>query len=128
MANNFALHPFCSIFVISKQQHMARHNEMGRWGEDVAAEYLRQQGYVIRERDWKSGRRDIDIIAITPDALTVVFVEVKTRLPDSAAAPEDAVDAMKIRNLCGCRQLCEDARGGRGAAFRHHHGGRHERV
>lgn len=28
------------------------------------------------------------------------FVEVKTRLPDSAAAPEDAVDAMKIRNLC----------------------------
>ena len=72
MANNFALHPFCSIFVISKQQHMARHNEMGRWGEDVAAEYLRQQGYVIRERDWKSGRRDIDIIALTPDALTVV--------------------------------------------------------
>ena len=34
------------------------------------------------------------------DALTVVFVEVKTRLPDSAAAPEDAVDAVKIRNLC----------------------------
>lgn len=79
---------------------MARHNEMGKWGEDVAAAYLRQKGYVIRERDWRSGKRDIDIIAQTPDSLTVVFVEVKTRLPDSAMAPEEAVDAVKIRNLC----------------------------
>ena len=79
---------------------MARHNEMGKWGEDVAAAYMRQKGYVIRERDWRSGKRDIDIIALTPDSLTVVFVEVKTRLPDSATAPEDAVDAVKIRNLC----------------------------
>lgn len=79
---------------------MARHNEMGKWGEDVAAAYLRQKGYVIRECNWRSGKRDIDIIAQTPDSLTVVFVEVKTRLPDSATAPEDAVDAVKIRNLC----------------------------
>lgn len=79
---------------------MARHNEMGKWGEDVAAAYLRQKGYVICERDWRSGKRDIDIIALTPDSLTVVFVEVKTRLPDSATAPEEAVDAVKIRNLC----------------------------
>lgn len=85
---------------MSKQRHMARHNEMGKWGEDVAAAYLRQKGYVIRERDWRSGKRDIDIIALTPDSLTVVFVEVKTRLPDSAMAPEEAVDAVKIRNLC----------------------------
>lgn len=85
---------------MSKQRHMARHNEMGKWGEDVAAAYLRQKGYVIRERDWRSGKRDIDIIALTPDSLTVVFVEVKTRLPDSATAPEEAVDAVKIRNLC----------------------------
>ena len=100
MVNNFALHPFCCIFVMSKQRHMARHNEMGKWGEDVVAAYLRQKGYVIRERDWRSGKRDIDIIALTPDSLTVVFVEVKTRLPDSVTAPEDAVDAVKIRNLC----------------------------
>lgn len=85
---------------MSKQRHMARHNEMGKWGEDVAAAYLRQKGYVIRERDWRSGKRDVDIIALTPDSLTVVFVEVKTRLPDSATAPEEAVDAVKIRNLC----------------------------
>jgi putative endonuclease len=43
---------------------MAAHNEMGRWGEDQAVAYLEQQGYTILERDWHSGHRDIDIIAL----------------------------------------------------------------
>ena len=42
---------------------MAAHNELGKWGEDLATAYLEQKGYTIVERDWKSGRRDIDIIA-----------------------------------------------------------------
>ena len=43
---------------------MASHNELGKWGEDVAATYLERQGYTIMERDWKSGHRDLDIIAL----------------------------------------------------------------
>ena len=42
---------------------MAAHNELGKWGEEKASEYLQLHGYKIIERDWKSGRRDIDIIA-----------------------------------------------------------------
>ena len=42
---------------------MADHNELGKWGEDLAADYLQRKGYTIIERDWKSGRRDLDIIA-----------------------------------------------------------------
>ena len=61
----------------SKTKKMAAHNELGKWGEDLAAEYLEKKGYTIVERDWKSGRRDIDIIALDDDV--VVFVEVKTR-------------------------------------------------
>ena len=49
---------------------MAAHNELGRWGEDLAAAYLGQKGYTIIERDWKSGRRDIDIIARDRDAIS----------------------------------------------------------
>ena len=56
---------------------MAAHNDTGKWGEDLAAKYLEEKGYTIVERDWKSGRRDIDIIALDDDV--VVFVEVKTR-------------------------------------------------
>ena len=68
---------------------MAAHNELGEWGEEVAVRYLEQKGYVILERDWKSGHRDIDIIAQDKD--TIVFVEVKTRRNRLFAEPEMSV-------------------------------------
>ena len=43
---------------------MAIHNELGRWGEDYAADFLAAQGYRIVERNWRFGHHDIDIIAI----------------------------------------------------------------
>ena len=76
---------------------MAAHNELGKWGEDLATAYLEQKGYTIVERDWKSGRRDIDIIAI--DGNTVVFVEVKTRKSSVFGEPEEAIDFHKLQNL-----------------------------
>ncbi len=76
---------------------MAAHNEMGKWGEDLAAAYLRHKGYVIVERDWKLGHRDIDIVALDEDA--VVFVEVKTRRNRIFGEPEGAVDYRKLNNL-----------------------------
>jgi putative endonuclease len=76
---------------------MAAHNELGKWGEDKASEYLQQNGYQIIERDWKSGRRDIDIIAT--DGNEVIFVEVKTRRNSLYGAPEEAVDYHKLQSL-----------------------------
>lgn len=80
---------------------MAEHNDLGEWGEDRAAEYLRRKGYVIMDRDWTYGRskRDIDIVCRTPDEATVVFVEVKTRAKEEVTDPEDAVDLKKMRHI-----------------------------
>ena len=78
---------------------MAQHNDFGKWGEEMAAQYLRDKGYAIRHRDWKSGRRDLDIVAVTPDGKTLAFVEVKTRRNNSFVEPETAVDWRKIRSL-----------------------------
>ena len=78
---------------------MARHNELGKWGEQYAADYLQSIGYDIIERDWRIGHRDIDIIARTGDGTTVVFVEVKTRTSDVVTKPDDSVDIKKIRNI-----------------------------
>ena len=58
---------------------MAEHNELGKWGEEQAALYLRSKGWYIRHRDWHCGHRDVDIIAIDEDCSIVIFVEVKTR-------------------------------------------------
>ena len=76
---------------------MAAHNELGKWGEDLATAYLEQKGYTIVERDWRSGRRDIDIIA--RDGNIVVFVEVKTRRSSVFGEPEEAIDFHKLQNL-----------------------------
>ncbi len=78
---------------------MASHNDLGKWGEELAAQHLREQGYTILDRDWRLGHRDLDIVARTPDGTTVVFVEVKTRTSDVVSRPQDAVDARKIRSL-----------------------------
>ena len=78
---------------------MAAHNELGKWGEEMAAEYLQQKGYRIIERDWRSGARDIDIIAQAPDLSTLVFVEVKTRKSETLMRAADAVNPTKARNI-----------------------------
>ena len=78
---------------------MATHNDLGKWGEEMAVQHLREQGYTILDRDWRFGHRDLDIVAGTPDGIVVVFVEVKTRTSDVVSSPHDAVDARKIKSL-----------------------------
>ena len=65
----------------------------------MAARHLCSKGYTIRDRNWRLGHREIDIVALSEDMRTLVFVEVKTRLSDEVALPEDAVDRKKIRNI-----------------------------
>lgn len=83
----------------SNQPHSVDYGkaEIGAWGEEVAEAYLRGKGYVILERDWHSGHRDIDIIAQRDNLL--VFVEVKTRSNNECVNPVVAVGYRKQRNL-----------------------------
>ena len=76
---------------------MAVHNELGKWGENIAAEYLQKKGYEILERDWKSGHHDLDIIAKDED--TLVIIEVKTRRNRLFGDPEEAIDFRKRQSL-----------------------------
>lgn len=76
---------------------MAAHNDLGKWGEQVAADYLAAEGYRILERDWHNGHRDIDIVAVDCDE--IVIVEVKTRGENSLISPEQAVGRQKMKSL-----------------------------
>lgn len=76
---------------------MASHIELGKWGEELAADLLERKGMRILERDWRSGHRDIDIVARTADEL--VFVEVKTRESDAFGEPWKSVDWRKRKNI-----------------------------
>ncbi len=76
---------------------MAEHNEFGRKGEDIAASYLEKKGYKILERNWISGKHEIDIIA--HESKYIVVIEVKARHSNFAGEPETAVTMEKQRSL-----------------------------
>ena len=76
---------------------MAYHNDFGAQGEDIAIDYLRSKGYVILDRNWRSGHKEIDIVASKDDI--VVFVEVKARANAFYGKPEDAVTRRKMHLL-----------------------------
>lgn len=76
---------------------MATHNTLGKEGEELAAAYLADKGYTVRHRNWRSGRKELDIVAEHEGELVVI--EVKTRKNRLFGNPEDAVTERKIRRI-----------------------------
>lgn len=76
---------------------MAEHNDLGKRGEDLAENHLRNSGYRILERNWSAEKYEIDIIA--SNAEFIVFVEVKTRSSGQWGNPEDAISKTKIKRI-----------------------------
>ncbi len=75
---------------------MARHNDIGKWGEEIACEKLITEGYAICERNWHMRHYEIDIIAMKGNR--IVFVEVKTR-SDDYVDPRQSIDRKKIIHM-----------------------------
>jgi putative endonuclease len=76
---------------------MASHNDFGRAAEAAAAALLERNGWTILERNWRAGRREIDIVARRGG--TVAFVEVKARSSDRWGHPLESIDWRKRRDL-----------------------------
>ena len=71
--------------------------EFGETGEQIAARYLEDQGYVILDRNYRRGHKEVDIIALDHGELAVV--EVKTRSSEDYFTAEQAVDHHKRQNI-----------------------------
>lgn len=89
-----ALSLFFAIFVAVKTDGTTI--AKGHWGEDLACAMLLDEGATIRERNWRSGHLEIDIIAAKDDIL--IFAEVKTRA-DLNIDPLEAIDKRKQQNM-----------------------------
>jgi putative endonuclease len=76
---------------------MSESQSLGEKGENEAVGFLRKAGYNIRHRNWKSGKREVDIIAENNDF--IVFVEVKTRSHDFWEHPQNAVTNEKQKSI-----------------------------
>jgi putative endonuclease len=76
---------------------MASHNELGKFGEEMAVEFLQKNGYAILETNWVFQKAEIDIIAKKENILAIV--EVKTRSSIDFGLPQDFVNPKKIQLL-----------------------------
>jgi putative endonuclease len=76
---------------------MAAKDVLGRRGEDLAAQYLEQQGLVVLSRNWRCRHGELDLVATDADRLVVC--EVKTRSGTRFGQPAEAVDRRKAARI-----------------------------
>lgn len=96
-------------FAKARYGNGAPHIRLGKLGEDLAVNVLREAGFTIIERNKRVLRREVDIIAWEGDAL--VFVEVKTRKSRAFGAPSEALTESRRDRLRKAASLY---------CFRHH--------
>ena len=99
------------LFIPRTYRRLPENLREGRIGEDAAARYIFLQGYRIPERNFVSGKNEIDIIAEKKG--TYVFCEVKTRVQEFGESlpfgrPATAVNAAKQRHLISAANTFAD--------------------
>ncbi|PZF70871.1 YraN family protein [Taibaiella soli] len=72
---------------------MAKHNETGIKGEQIAENFLLNLGMTMLERNWRHGKKEVDLIFSCGE--TLILVEVKTRSSFDFGFPEEAVNPRK---------------------------------
>jgi putative endonuclease len=89
----------------------AQNTSLGRYGEDVAARALREQGMVVIDRNWRCREGEIDLVLRDGD--TLVVCEVKTRTSTDFGHPFEAVGddkADRLQRLAFCWLRAHDVR------------------
>ncbi|HEY1936316.1 MAG TPA: YraN family protein [Candidatus Angelobacter sp.] len=76
-----------------------QHLHTGRRGEEAAYFYLRERGYVMIARNYRSPRSRSELDLVGWDGAILCFIEVKTRTSRNILPAEAAVDAEKQRDL-----------------------------
>jgi putative endonuclease len=80
----------------------SRRQSIGYLGESIAAAFLKNKGYSILERNYRTPHGEIDLI-VSQDKL-IAFVEVKTRASSSLGPPEISITPRKIEHMCNAAE------------------------
>jgi putative endonuclease len=76
---------------------MAKKDEVGRRGEQIAADLVTAQGYRVVARNWRGRSGELDLVAL--EGATLAVIEVKTRSSARFGLPAEAVTPKKIARL-----------------------------
>jgi putative endonuclease len=78
---------------------MTRNQQLGRWGEKKAREYLEGKGLNIIETNVRTAYGELDIVG--REGSQIVFIEVKTRTSLTFGYGEQAINELKKQHLMG---------------------------
>lgn len=87
------------VYGLFKKMKIHERKNFGNNGEEIASKYLKNNGYVIIERNFQCRMGEIDIIAKDLKKNEIVFVEVKSRTGEGYGKPSEAVDGTKIKHI-----------------------------
>jgi len=71
--------------------------ESGKLAEEAAVNFLKEKGYKILSRNFKTKLGEVDVVARDRD--TYCFIEVKSRNSDRFGLPQEAVSVLKQRQI-----------------------------
>ena len=78
---------------------MYERHELGKFGEEVAENYLINNKYLLIQKNFRCNFGEIDIIARDVKKDEIVFIEVKTRKNTLYGNPAEAVDERKRKHI-----------------------------
>lgn len=73
--------------------------ELGARGEEIAKSYLENKGLLFVAKNYKAGRKEIDLIFSDEKKKIVIFIEVKTRRNRNYGDPEESITLSKQKNI-----------------------------
>ena len=76
---------------------MVKHNTDGQKAEEAVAEYLKQNGYKVLDKNWKTPKCEIDIVAKKDKC--IYFVEVKYRSKSGQGDGFEYITSAKQRQM-----------------------------
>ncbi len=85
------------VGAIRHPRPVAAKDDLGRRGEELAAQFLLAAGYSILDRNWRCATGEIDVVA--RDGGDTVFVEVKTRSSTAFGHPFEAITPRKLARM-----------------------------
>lgn len=78
---------------------MTKAQELGKFSEDRAADYLLSIGWVIIARNVKNFYGELDIVSIDKKVNELVIVEVRSRTIGKIQSPLDSIGSRKLNSL-----------------------------
>ena len=81
-----------------KEVRLIKRKEIGRKGEQVAADFLERRGFTIRDRNFYTRWGELDIVAVEKTEI-IHFVDVKTRTGLAYGTPGTAGTSVKQQRI-----------------------------